>query len=300
MSVKVEGLTKVYNGKKAIDDVSFSVKKGEILGFLGSNGAGKTTTMKILACFIPQSSGSATVCDFDVSQNPEEVRKRIGYLPEHNPLYKHMYIPEFLDFVSGLHGVQNKKSVIKNIIEMTGLGEERSKRIGELSKGYKQRVGLAQALIHDPEVLILDEPTNGLDPTQLKEMRSTIKSLGKEKTILFSSHIMQEIEAVCDRVIIIHDGVLRFDDAISSGDQGDQLIEIRFGKQIAKTKVSALDSIEEIVRQEGKSYYLKVVSPKKVKADLMTLAASENTYIDYLGDHRIDLEEIFLKLTSNS
>jgi ABC-2 type transport system ATP-binding protein len=206
MSVKVNELTKIYGTQKAVDQVSFEAKKGEVLGFLGPNGAGKTTTMKVITCFIPQTSGEVTVCGFDVEKESMEVRKRIGYLPEHNPLYKEMYVKEYLRFIGGMHKIKNLNSRIDEMIQMTGLEREQHKLIGTLSKGYRQRVGLAQAMIHDPEVLILDEPTSGLDPNQMAEVRQLIKDIGQEKTVVFSTHIMQEVQKLCDRVIIINKG----------------------------------------------------------------------------------------------
>src|SRR3954469_12040081 len=206
MSIIVNNITKLYGQQKALNNVSFEVKSAEIVGFLGPNGAGKSTMMKILTCFIPQSSGSATVCGFDVSEQSLEVRRNVGYLPEHNPLYLDMYVKEYLEFIAGLHQLKNVKARIAEMIEMTGLQVEQKKKIGALSKGYRQRVGLAQALIHDPKVLILDEPTTGLDPNQLEEIRNLIRSLGKEKTVVLSTHIMQEVEAICDKVIIINKG----------------------------------------------------------------------------------------------
>lgn len=214
MSVVVENLSKHYGAQKALNKVSFTARKGEIVGLLGPNGAGKTTTMKILTCFIPQTEGIAKVCDFDVTQDPIEVRKRIGYLPEHNPLYKEMYIKEYLSFIAGLYDIKDKKSRVAEMIEMVGLQKEQHKKIQALSKGYRQRVGLAQSMMHDPEVLILDEPTSGLDPNQLSEIRDLIRNIGKEKTVIFSSHIMQEVQAICDRVIIINNGKLVANDSI--------------------------------------------------------------------------------------
>lgn len=206
MSVKINQLTKIYGSQKAVDNLSFEVNKGEILGFLGPNGAGKTTTMKILTCFIPQTSGTAEVCGYDTTTNSIDVRREIGYLPEHNPLYKDMYVREYLTFVAGLHKISNPKNRVEEMIETTGLTREQNKLIGALSKGYRQRVGLAQAMMHDPQVLILDEPTSGLDPNQLVDIRRLIKDLGKEKTVIFSTHIMQEVQAICDRVLIINKG----------------------------------------------------------------------------------------------
>ena len=205
MSILVESLTKVYGEQKAVNDISFSAGPG-VLGFLGPNGAGKSTTMKILTGFIPQTSGKASVCGFDVATQSLEVRRRIGYLPESNPLYTDMYVKESLGFIAGIHQIASPSARIADIIEQTGLGPEQHKKIGQLSKGYRQRVGLAQAILHDPEVLILDEPTSGLDPNQLIGIRQLITDLGKTKTIILSTHIMQEVEAVCNHVIIINKG----------------------------------------------------------------------------------------------
>ncbi len=213
MSISIQNLTKLYNEQKALDNVSLEINKGEIVGLLGPNGAGKSTMMKIITCFIPPTKGSVKVCGYDIFDNPMDVRKKIGYLPEHNPLYLDMYVREFLDFVAGVHGLgKQKKERIEQMVEMTGLTKEVNKKIGTLSKGYRQRVGIAQAMIHDPEVLILDEPTSGLDPNQLVEVRDLIKNAGKNKTVLLSTHIMQEVEAVCDRTIIINNGQVVADD----------------------------------------------------------------------------------------
>ncbi|WP_207422372.1 ATP-binding cassette domain-containing protein [Desertivirga brevis] len=215
MSVKVEQLTKIYGEQKAIDAISFSAEPGKILGFLGPNGAGKSTTMKIVSCFIPPTSGKASLCGYDVTEHPLEVRRNLGYLPEHNPLYLDMYVKETLSFIANIHGLSNVKGRIDKVIELTGLGLEQHKKVGALSKGYRQRVGLAQAIIHDPQVLILDEPTSGLDPNQLIEVRSLIKELGKTKTVILSTHIMQEVEAICDSVVIINRGRIVADSMLS-------------------------------------------------------------------------------------
>ncbi len=213
MSISIQNLTKVYNEQKALDNVSLEINKGEIVGLLGPNGAGKSTMMKIITCFIPPTKGNVKVCGYDIFDNPMDVRKKIGYLPEQNPLYLDMYVREFLDFIAGVHGLgKQKKERIEQMIEMTGLTKEVNKKIGTLSKGYRQRVGIAQAMIHDPEVLILDEPTSGLDPNQLVEVRDLIKNAGKDKTVLLSTHIMQEVEAVCGRTIIINNGQVVADD----------------------------------------------------------------------------------------
>jgi ABC-2 type transport system ATP-binding protein len=213
MSILVESLTKIYGVQKAIDGISFSANPG-VLGFLGPNGAGKSTTMKILTCFIPQTAGKAMVCGFDIEKQPLEVKRNIGYLPESNPLYLDMYVKESLAFIAGIHQMHSPQKRIAEIIALTGLGPEQHKKIGQLSKGYRQRVGLAQAILHDPQVLILDEPTSGLDPNQLIGIRQLILDLGKTKTVILSTHIMQEVEAVCDHVIIINKGKIVADDTL--------------------------------------------------------------------------------------
>ena len=222
MSLSVKNITKQYKKQIAVDDISFEIKSGEIVGFLGPNGAGKSTTMKIISCFIPPTKGTVTVCGFDVSNDDLKVKKKVGYLPESNPLYYDMYVKEFLSFIASLHKINNKKERIKEMIEMVGLQNEQHKKIGTLSKGYKQRVGLAQAMIHDPDVLILDEPTSGLDPNQIIEIRELIKNFGKDKTVLLSTHIMQEVESMCDRVIIINEGKLVADDSVESIKKGNK------------------------------------------------------------------------------
>ena len=216
MSIEVKNLLKVYGTQKAVNDISFSVKKGEIVGFLGPNGAGKSTTMKMITGYLQPSSGEAIVCDLKVNENPIGTKQKIGYLPESNALYYEMYVREYLAFIAEVHHVENQKSKIENVIQQVGLTPEAHKKIGQLSKGYKQRVGLAAALIHDPEVLILDEPTSGLDPNQIIEIRDVIKQLGQNKTVLFSSHILQEVQAICDRVIIINKGTIVADDQLSN------------------------------------------------------------------------------------
>ena len=215
MSIVVESLTKIYGSQKAVDSISFTASPG-VLGFLGPNGAGKSTTMKIITCFIPQTGGRASVCGFDIEKQPLEVKRRIGYLPESNPLYLDMYVKESLAFIAGVHGMRSAGGRITEVIEQTGLGPEQHKKIGQLSKGYRQRVGLAQAILHDPEVLILDEPTSGLDPNQLIGIRQLIRDLGKTKTVILSTHIMQEVEAVCSQVIIINKGKIVADDTLES------------------------------------------------------------------------------------
>lgn len=216
MSIAVSKVTKIYGEQKALNDVSISISTGEIVGFLGPNGAGKSTLMKILCCYLPATQGTAKVCGLDVAEESMEVRKKVGYLPEHNPLYLDMYVKEYLEFVGRFYHVKNLKNRVAEMVEMTGLTIEQNKKIGQLSKGYRQRVGLAQAIIHDPAVLILDEPTTGLDPNQLSEIRALIKDLGKNKTVMLSTHIMQEVEAICERAIIINHGKIVADESIAS------------------------------------------------------------------------------------
>jgi ABC-2 type transport system ATP-binding protein len=225
MSIEVSNLTKIYGTQKAVDGISFTINKGEIVGFLGPNGAGKSTTMKILTGYLQQDNGVAKVCGIDVKSNTIEAKKKIGYLPEANPLYFEMYVKEYLSFIAGVHNIKNEQVEIENVIELVGLQLEQKKKVGQLSKGYKQRVGLAAALIHQPEVLILDEPTSGLDPNQIIEIRNVIKEQGKNKTVLFSSHILQEVQAICDRVIIINRGKIVADDLLSNLQKGGKKLE---------------------------------------------------------------------------
>lgn len=227
MSLEINNFTKVYNTQKAVNQISFRVEKGEIVGFLGPNGAGKSTTMKMITGYIGATAGSAKVCGIDVSKNAIEVKKKIGYLPESNALYYDMYVKEYLKFIAGVHNIADAKNQIAKVIELTGLQVEQHKKIGQLSKGYKQRVGLAAALIHSPEVLILDEPTSGLDPNQIVEIRNVIKEQGKDKTVLFSSHILQEVEAICTRIIIINKGQIVADDSLENlKKKGNNLEEV--------------------------------------------------------------------------
>ncbi len=226
MSIQVQQLTKTYSTQKAIDDISFNIAKGEIVGFLGPNGAGKSTTMKILTGYLQASAGKALVADVNVNEHPILVKKKIGYLPESNALYYDMYVKEYLQFIAGVHELTNVKDQVNNSIQLTGLQVEQDKKIGQLSKGYKQRVGLAAALIHNPEVLILDEPTSGLDPNQIVEIRNVIKEQGKNKTVLFSSHILQEVEAICNRIIIINKGKIVADDTLQNLQKGKSLEDV--------------------------------------------------------------------------
>src|SRR6056297_72419 len=261
MSIQVKDLTKIYGAQKAIDQISFEIETGEIVGFVGPNGAGKSTTMKILTGFIPPTSGNAKINTLDLIENSLEIRKHIGYLPENNPLYLDMYVKEYLEFVSGIYKLgKQTKSRIEEIIEQTGLTIERKKKIGALSKGYRQRVGLAQALIHDPSILILDEPTSGLDPNQIIEIRNLISSIGKEKTVLLSTHIMQEVEAICDRIIIINKGKIVADDSIAnihkSGLEKQQKLIVEFNTSCPLGDLEALEGLEKAVDAGDQKYIL--------------------------------------------
>ncbi len=300
MSVVVQGLTKIYGAQKAIDTISFEAQQGEVLGFLGPNGAGKTTTMKILTCFIPQTSGDATVCGYDVRTHPLEVRSKIGYLPEHNPLYKELYVKEYLSFVAGLHKIKNKKQRVAEMIERTGLGREQNKIIGTLSKGYRQRVGLAQALLHDPEVLILDEPTTGLDPNQLAEIRSLIKQLGQEKTVIFSTHIMQEVQAVCDRVLIINNGQLVANDRIGTLQNrmnGASNIIIELAQNISKEQLSKIPKVASVEPLGNNRWKLTTTDNQDIRADIFKFAVQQKLTLLELKKETYSVEDVFQELT---
>jgi ABC-2 type transport system ATP-binding protein len=301
MSIKVTNITKIYAKQHALDNVSFEVNTGEIVGFLGPNGAGKSTMMKILTCFIPQTSGTASVCDYDVVEESLEVRKNVGYLPEHNPLYVDMYVKEYLEFIAGLHHLKNVKQRIVEMIEMTGLQVEQKKKIGALSKGYRQRVGLAQALIHDPKVLILDEPTTGLDPNQLAEIRNLIIKIGKEKTILLSTHIMQEVEAVCDRVIIVNNGQIVANDITSvlqnSQTKNKQLITVEFDKETSLISLKAIEGVFDAKNIKGNSWQIEVHSEKDIRTDIFQYAVKNGMAVLTLHKEEQRLEDVFKQLT---
>jgi ABC-2 type transport system ATP-binding protein len=301
MSVKVEGLTKIYGSQHALDSVSFEAHKGQVLGFLGPNGAGKSTTMKILTCFIPQSSGTAKVCDIDVTENPLEVRRKIGYLPESNPLYYDMYVGEYLEFVAQVHNLGEKsKSRIEEMIESTGLTTERYKTIRQLSKGYKQRVGLAQAMLHDPEVLILDEPTSGLDPNQLIEIRSLIKQLGKNKTVIFSSHILQEVQAIADRIVIINKGKLVADDTAESLQnklQNQVIVRAEFKQNIDKATAGQIPGLKSLEQSKDGKWSFVSDGKGDLRENVFEFAKQKNLTLLHLEKEAYSLEEIFKQLT---
>jgi len=300
MSVVVEKLSKHYGAQKALDEVSFSAKRGEIVGLLGPNGAGKTTTMKILTCFIPQTSGHAEVCGFNVNSDPIEVRKKIGYLPEHNPLYREMYIKEYLGFIAGLYKINNKKARVDEMIEMVGLQKEQHKKIQALSKGYRQRVGLAQSMMHDPEVLILDEPTSGLDPNQLSEIRNLIKSIGKEKTVIFSSHIMQEVQAICDRVVIINNGKLVANDSIEAlrGNRNEsQSILIECKQNLPTDLLKKKAFIQEINLLGDNKYRILGSRDVDLREQVFNFAVENKITLLQLNLEQTSVEDIFQELT---
>jgi ABC-2 type transport system ATP-binding protein len=300
VSIKVEHLTKTYGEQNALDDISFSVKSGEIVGFLGPNGAGKSTTMKILTSYIPPTSGYAEVCGIDVMTVSIEVRKKIGYLPEHNPLYLDMYVREYLEFVAGIHKLDNIKQRVDNMIDTVGLQIERKKKIGALSKGYRQRVGLAQALIHEPEVLILDEPTSGLDPNQLEEIRGLIKQLGKEKTVILSTHIMQEVEAICDRVIIINKGKLVADDSaatLKTNTSNKVIIKVEFESEISVEKIKSVHTVTNVKSISNTMFVVEANNKEDIRKLLSKFSQEQNNLILEMTREQESLENVFKKLT---
>jgi ABC-2 type transport system ATP-binding protein len=305
MAIHVENISKLYGTQKALDNVSFTINEGEIIGLLGPNGAGKSTLMKIITCFIPPTSGNVNVYDHNIFEHPLEIRKNIGYLPEHNPLYLEMYVREFLEFVAGIYDIENKKQRVEEMIELTGLTKEANKKIGQLSKGYRQRVGIAQALIHDPKILILDEPTTGLDPNQLEEIRQLIKNVGKKKIIMLSTHIMQEVEAVCNRVIIINSGKIVADDKTEKLQymlkNNNQYI-VEFDKEIdTKALKQQVQSIDKIVSNGKNSYTITTPEATDIREDIFKWAVNNNLMVLTIKKNdENNLEQIFHKLTSEA
>ena len=301
MSIEVKNLLKEYGEQKAVNNISFSVNKGEIVGFLGPNGAGKSTTMKIITGYLQQTGGEAFVCGINVAKEPLEVKKKIGYLPELNALYYDMYVREYLGFVAELHNVEHRKEKIENVIELTGLTIESKKKIGQLSKGYKQRVGLAAALIHDPEVLILDEPTTGLDPNQIVEIRDVIKKQGQNKTVLFSSHILQEVEAICDRVIIINKGVLVADDTLSNLQQGNKdkhVVVVQFKEPVDKHLFEKINGVTRVDEAQSSFFKIQTANPEAIRKQVLEIALQQNLNIVSLQSENQSLENIFKTLTN--
>jgi ABC-2 type transport system ATP-binding protein len=304
MSVNVNQLTKIFGNQKAVDGISFSAQNGEILGFLGPNGAGKSTTMKIASCYMPPSSGSIRVGGYDVIEESLKVRKIAGYLPEHNPLYYDMYVREYLSFIASLHrirGTRNRQRV-SEMISLTGLSREQHKKIGQLSKGYKQRVGLAQAMIHDPEVLILDEPTSGLDPNQIVEIRELIRQMSRNKTVIFSTHIMQEVQALCDRILIIDQGKIVADDRVSNLQKestGKQIIIAEFESPPDQDLFRAIDGVFQIESYENS---LRIHADRNIdiRASIFKLASSMQLPLVGLKKEEDSLEQIFQSLTNKN
>lgn len=312
MSIEVKNLLKEYGEQKAVNSISFTVNKGEIVGFLGPNGAGKSTTMKIITGYLQQTGGEAFVCGINVAEQPLETKKKIGYLPELNALYYDMYVREYLGFIAEIHGIHNPKSPpdgragkIEKVIETVNLKTEAGKKIGQLSKGYKQRVGLAAALIHDPEVLILDEPTSGLDPNQIVEIREVIKNQGKDKTVLFSSHILQEVEAICDRVIIINKGQIVADDKLSSlrtKNAGQQIVKVEFKESVDAKAIQQLAGVHSVFTIHnpiavGALFNIHCTDAEMVKKQILQLSVDQNLNIVSLQTDSQSLEDVFKALT---
>lgn len=299
MSILVNNITKLYGSQKALNSVSFEVGSNEIVGFLGPNGAGKSTMMKILTCYIPPTSGEARVCGFDVIEQSLEVRRNIGYLPEHNPLYLDMYVKEFLEFVGGIHRIKALKSRVAEMIEVTGLQVEQNKKIGALSKGYRQRVGIAQAMIHDPKVLIMDEPTTGLDPNQLEEIRALIKSLGKQKTVMLSTHIMQEVEAICDKVIIVNKGGIVANDETTKLQKNTtlQVVTVEFDKEVTEKLLRSIAGVEKVVALQGNSWQLSSASGTDIRKEVFNFAVANSLGVLTLSKVEQKMEDVFKELT---
>src|ERR1051326_3691959 len=302
MSIEVNNLTKIYGEQKAIDNITFTVNKGEIVGFLVPNGAGKSTTMKIITGYLRQDAGDAFVSDINVSREPLTTKKKLGYLAEANALYYDMYVREYLGFIAEIHHIDNKRSRIDTVIELTGLSIESKKKIGQLSKGYKQRVGLAAALIHDPEVLILDEPTSGLDPNQIIEIREVIKQQGKNKTVLFSTHILQEVEALCDRVIIINKGEIVADDKLTNLQKGPAglVVKVKFQEAVEKNLLEQLDDVTGVEELQRSTFNLETSDRKSVRKQILELSLRNNLNIVSLQSENQSLEQVFSSLTQKN
>ena len=305
MSIILEGVSKKYGKQFAIKNISFELKKGEIAGFIGPNGSGKSTTMKVICGILPSDEGNITVNGINVKENNREVKKHIGYLPEHNPLYHEMYVKEYLLFVAGLYNLTNKHKITEEIIELTGLKPEYKKRIGKLSKGYKQRVGLAQALIHDPDILILDEPTTGLDPNQIIEIRKLIQNLARKKTVLLSTHILQEVEAICDKVIIINKGVVVADQSpaqINTDVQKTQIILVEFEEEIKKDIIEKIPNIDSYKKISASSWLLECITAneKEVRKAVFDFSVQNNLTILAMQKQDKNLEESFKEIIKRS
>lgn len=300
MDLKISGVTKLFGKQKALDDVSFSVGKGELLGFLGPNGAGKSTLMKIITGFLPANSGEVWMDNQKVLADNTSIRRNIGYLPEHNPLYTELYVREYLEISAGFYRMKNKKQQVERMVELTGLGNEQHKKIGMLSKGYRQRVGLAQALIHDPEVLILDEPTSGLDPNQLEDIRGLIRDISREKTVIFSTHIMPEVEAVCNRVLIINKGEIVVDGSISDIKKGqlirNQTVVAAFDKEVSPEKLHEIEGVKSVIFENGQ-WKIEADGNEDIRPAIFRFAVQNNLTLLTLFRKQQNLESIFQQLT---
>ncbi len=301
MSIVVSAVSKIYGSQRAVDNISFELKKGEIVGFLGPNGAGKSTTMKMICGYLPPTSGKIKVCNHDIYTQPMQVRQSIGYLPESNPLYYDMYVREYLEMSAGIHKLGSKsKARIEEMIELTGLNKEAHKKIGMLSKGYKQRVGLAQAMLHNPQVLILDEPTTGLDPNQIVEIRELITRIGKEKTVLLSTHIMQEVQAMCSRVIIINNGIIAADDSIDKIQQTNtkqDIVLVSFESAVEHTALSSLKYVQKVESAGNNRWKLFTDKPDELRKEVMQMALNNNLNISAIATETVSLEDVFRTLT---
>lgn len=298
MSIVVKNVVKKYGNQLAVNDVSFEIGKGEVVGFIGPNGAGKSTLMKIMCTYISATSGSASINGYDVQQQSMDVRRSIGYLPEHNPLYHDMYVKEYLGFVAGIYRLgKATEQRVKQMIEATGLGSEQHKKIGSLSKGYRQRVGLAQAMIHDPAVLILDEPTTGLDPNQIIEIRTLIAETGKAKTVLLSTHILQEVEAICTRTIIINKGVIVANSSVQYIQQQGQTISVEFNAPIDKSLLLNIPGVEKVLPVGKNQWLVYGQTEMDIRAAIFQLAVSQNIAVLGMQQHTKNLEDIFHELT---
>lgn len=301
MSIEASHISKLYGEQKALDNVSFSIGSGEVVGFLGPNGAGKSTMMKIITCFLPPSQGEVKVCGYDVIEEAMEVKKRVGYLPEHNPLYLDMYVKEYLHFMGGIHKLDKLKQRVDDMVHLVGLEVESHKQIGALSKGYRQRVGLAQALLHDPDVLILDEPTSGLDPNQLVEIRELIKRIGQEKTVMLSTHIMQEVEALCNRVIIINRGHIVADKASSelgSLSEGNTLVlHVEFGQTLTPDLIMTIPGVSSVKSINEKEFEISSDSSEDIRPAIFRFAVDQGTEVLTMNKRSASMEDIFKQLT---
>jgi len=299
MSITVNNITKLYGTQKAVNSASFHIESGEVVGLLGPNGAGKSTLMKILTCFIPPSEGEAKICGLNVLEKPLEVRSKIGYLAEHNPLYLEMYVHEFLLFIASVHQMKDRKQKVKEIIELTGLDIEQKKKIGQLSKGFRQRVGLAQSLIHNPEVLILDEPTSGLDPNQIIEIRNLITLIGKEKTVLLSTHIMQEVEAICSRAIIIDHGNIIADDSIANLKEktGGNVIFVEFDKNVNRNQLLNIKGVIACRSETPMKWEIESRQDIDIRKEVFRFAVEKDITVLSMEKGKSSIEELFRKLT---